>query len=75
MYLCLDHAGFAGEQSRRELLKLFVKPSDYYVLGKTHINVENILTLLQNNPAFFHKINEIKVGPGDGKYKKLVGWK
>jgi hypothetical protein len=73
MYLCLDHAGFAQDKSKRLLMSMFKDVKDYYVLGSVHINTDNILTLLQNHAGFFKEIKSITLAPGkESKYKELT---
>lgn len=71
-YLCLEHQGFAGDQAKRNLMALFVDPKDFYILGRAHINVDNVLILLNEHPAFFKQIKNIWLRPGKGGYKELV---
>lgn len=70
-YLCLNHIGAAKDKANHNLLKMFKNPADYYLLGSAHINVDNVLLLLQEHPAFFKRIKEVWLRPGNGKYKQL----
>jgi DNA repair protein RadD len=71
-YLCLDHPGFAAENSKRFLMSMFKDKKDYFLLGKTHINCKSILTLLNDAPKFFKTIKAIEIhDQEDSRFKKL----
>jgi DNA repair protein RadD len=71
-YLCLEHPGFAGENSKRFLMSMFKDKKDYFLLGKTHINCKNILALLNEAPKFFKTIKSIELHDReDSRFKEL----
>jgi DNA repair protein RadD len=71
-YLCLEHTGFAAENSKRFLMSMFKDKKDYFLLGKTHINCKSILTLLNEAPKFFKTIKAIELhDQEESRFKKL----
>jgi len=63
-FLCLDHHGFARDNSLRFLMRMFKNHRDYYKLGTVGISVRNILPLLNNHyDAVFKKIIAVKIRP------------
>jgi len=70
--LCIEHEGKAGDIAKHKLLHLFKDQKDYYLLGKAHINVKNMVMLLNNNPSFFKVIGKVTLAPEEGGYRELL---
>ena len=72
-YLCLNHQGFAQQQAKRYLSKMFKNKDDYYKLGTVGLSVENVYKLLYYNyDEFFKKIVAIDIQPQkNGGYNEL----
>ena len=75
-YLLLDHNGKAKDQALRLLRAHLKNQDDYELLKKTPngLSCEAICCLMQNNPEFFNKINEIEISDS-GKYRELLNVK
>ena len=76
-YLCLDHKGFARDNSRRFLRSMFKNQADYFKLGIAGLSVDNVIKLMQDPDIydnFFRIIKSIKIKPqlGNKKYMQLV---
>ncbi len=72
-YLCIEHEGKAGGDIARHKLKAFFKDQkDYYLLGKAHINVKNMVMLLNDNPGFFKQIGKITLAPKEKGCRELL---
>ena len=69
-YICLDHRGKAQTIAKAFIMKMFIIPKDFYMLGTVGVNVQNMIRLLQNNPEFFKVIDQITIKPS-GQYMEL----
>ena len=76
-YLCLNHSGFARDNSIKMLISMLKNPSDYSDIAQFEggVNVDNVLLLLENDELkeqYFKKIKSITLAPqANGKFKDL----